>query len=85
MDFTKDILPVIVPLLAGSGGTILSIANETLILIDRFTKGKSLAEKAKIEREFFKKLTDIAIEVGNASQKDVTEAVALSNKLAESV
>lgn len=83
MDFVKDILPVITPLLGNS--TPMSIINEGLILIDRFTKGKSPVEKAKIEREYFKKLTDIAIEVGNASQKDVTEAVALSNKLAESV
>jgi len=82
MDFLKDIIPVLTPLLSSPA---LSIANEALILIDRATKGKSPVEKAKLEREFFKNLTDIAIEVGNASQKDVTDAVALSNKLAESM
>jgi len=81
MDFTKDILPIIAPLLTPSNPYV-SIVDEILILADRAIKPMSPEAREKLDMEAYKKLTDIAIEIGSQGGKDVTEALALSNKLA---
>jgi hypothetical protein len=83
MDFIKDVLPVIAPLLTNlSSSPFLSIPDKILTLAVRATEPMSPEEREKLDMEAYKELTDIAIEIGSQGGKDVTEALALSNKLA---
>jgi hypothetical protein len=83
MDFVKDVLPVIAPLLsAGASSSFLTIPDKILTLVARATEPMSAEKREKLDMEAYKELTDIAIEIGSQGGKDVTEALALSNKLA---